>query len=143
VGRARWPDAIIQMPFSIDSGDAVEATGLSADPAEYRRRLDQQPDEQIDRWAAELMRDMSIRRGVLSVLDHLRRASALDDRQLERLYARGGGPPATLGRTDDGKLMVPAISLHFLVSGIRLETPDGRERLIRYLVDNFHEIAYI
>ena len=44
------------------------ATGLSADPKEYRSRLDEQSDEQIDAWAAELMRDVSIRRGVRKVV---------------------------------------------------------------------------
>ena len=121
----------------------MEAAGLSADPDEYRRRLDQQPDDKIDQWAAELMRDMSIRRGVLSVLEHFRKAAGIDERALERVYARGGGPPSTVGRTADGRLMVPAISLYVLVPGIRRETRDGRERLIRYLVDSFHEIVYI
>lgn len=121
----------------------MEATGLSADPTEYRRRLDQLPDEQIDRWVAELMRDMSIRRGVASVLEHFRRAAGVGERELERVYARGGGSPATFGRTADGRVMVPAISLHYLVPGLRAETPDGRERLIRYLVASFHEIVYI
>jgi hypothetical protein len=121
----------------------VTATGLSSTVEEYRQRLDDQPDEQIDAWAAELMRDMSIRRGVVQVLADLRRATGLDDRQLERLYANGGGPPATAGRTADGRLMVPAIALHHFVSGLRREAPDARARLIEYLVRNFHELVYI
>ena len=40
------------------------ATGLSPDPGEYRTRLADQPDPQIDSWASELMRDVAIRRGV-------------------------------------------------------------------------------
>jgi hypothetical protein len=50
----------------------VTTTGLSADPAEYRQRLAEQTDEQLDAWAAELMRDMSIRVGVRKVLAELR-----------------------------------------------------------------------
>ena len=73
------------------------ATGLAADPAEYRRRLLEQPDEQIDAWAAEAMRDISIRRGVLTVLHDLRAATGLDDRELARVFAAGGGPPAVVG----------------------------------------------
>ena len=42
----------------------MAATGLSADPEEYRRRLAEQSDEQIDAWAAELMRDVAKRRGI-------------------------------------------------------------------------------
>jgi hypothetical protein len=121
----------------------VTATGLSATPAEYRQRLDEQPDEQIDAWAAELMRDMSIRRGVIRVLADFRRATGADDRTIERLFTAGDGPPATVGRTGSGELMMPAITLHHLVKGTRALMPDARERLSRYLVDNFHEIVYI
>jgi len=121
----------------------VSATGLSADPKEYRSRLDEQPDEQIDAWAAELMRDMSIRRGVLSVLAEFRHAAHLDEAGLQRVFSAGGGAWATVGRTADGKLMVPAISLHHLVTGIRQEAKDARERLVAYLVANFDEIVYI
>jgi hypothetical protein len=121
----------------------VSATGLSADPREYRNRLEDQPDEQIDAWAAELMRDMSIRRGVLSVLAEFRHAASLDEAGLQRVFSAGGGAWATVGRTTDGKLMVPAISLHHLVTGIRREAGDGRERLVAYLVANFDEIVYI
>jgi hypothetical protein len=119
------------------------ATGLSPDPTEYRKRLAAQDDAQIDAWAAELMRDMSIRRGVLTVLEDFKRATGLDDRQLERVYAAGGGPPATVGRTERGQLMVPAITLHSLVKGLRHEAPDARDRIIKYLAASFEEIVYI
>lgn len=121
----------------------MTATGLSATLEEYRERLDDQPDEQIDAWAAELMRDMSIRRGVGRVIADLRRSTGLDDRQLERLYANGGGPPATAGHTAEGELLVPAIALHYFVSGLRRAAPDARARLTEYLVSNFHEIVYL
>ena len=44
------------------------ATGLAANPKEYRARLKEQDDAQLDSWAAELMRDIARRRGVLRVL---------------------------------------------------------------------------
>jgi hypothetical protein len=119
------------------------AAGLSEDPAEYRHRLEQQTDEQLDAWAAELMRDVSIRHGVLTVLDRFRAATSLDDRGVERTYAAGGGAPATVGRTADGRLMVPAISLRFLVPGLRTQSPKARDQLVAYLVDGFHEVVYI
>ncbi len=121
----------------------MEATGLSSNPEEYRRRIDGQPDEQIDAWSAELMRDMSIRRGVRRVLKDFMAATGLDERQLERVYAAGGGPPATLGRSESGDVMVPAIALHCLVAGLRRETPDARSRLTEYIVENFEEFVYI
>lgn len=121
----------------------MTATGLSATPQEYRERLDEQPDKQIDAWAAELMRDTSIRIGVRRVLADLRRALGVDDNGLRRLYAAGGGPVAAMGTTDAGEMMVPAISLHYFVSGARTVIPDARSRLIEYLATNFEEIVYI
>lgn len=124
-------------------GGAVSATGLSADPAQYRIRLEEQPDEAIDAWSAELMRDLSIRIGVIKVLASFRTSSGLNEAGLERVFAAGGGAPVTFGRTVDGQLMVPAISLHHLVSGLRAQLPDARARLVTYLTDNFHEIVFL
>jgi hypothetical protein len=121
----------------------VGTTGLSTDPTEYRTRLADQSDEQIDAWAAELMRDVAIRRGVVRVVDDFRRASGLDERGFERVFAAGGGPPAVIGRDAKGRLMVPAITLHALVPGIRSQVQDGRQRLIAYLLENFGEIVYV
>lgn len=125
-----------------DYDDPMSETGLSPDPQEYRRRLDGQPDAQVDAWAIELMRDVSISRGVRRVLADFRTATGLSDRELERVYAAGGGPPATVGRTDQGEMMVPAITLHCLVPGLRAQVKDARRRLIDYLVENFHELVY-
>jgi hypothetical protein len=121
----------------------LTSTGLSASPQEYRERLSEQSDGQIDAWAAELMRDISIRRGVRDVLAALRRAMGTDDAGLQRIFASGGGPPAAAGRTEKGELMVPAISLFHFVTGARTLMPDARNRLISFLVDHFHEIIYI
>ena len=121
----------------------MTATGLSANPQEYRQRLDEEPDERIDAWVAELMRDMSIRRGVRDVLAELRRAMATDDNGLKRLFTAGGGAVSAVGRTDAGEMMVPAISLRYFVPGARTIVPGARARLIDYLVASFHEIVYI
>jgi len=121
----------------------VAATGLSANPVEYRDRLNEQSDEQIDAWAGELMRDVAIRRGVLKVIADFRKAAGLDERSFERVYAAGGGPPASLGRDAHGQLMVPAVTLWALVQGIRSQTANGRDRLIEYLVENFEDLVYV
>jgi hypothetical protein len=121
----------------------VESTGLSADPNEYRARLAEQSDDQIDAWAAELMRDTAIRHGVIRVVADFRRAARLDEPGFERVFASGGGPPAVIGRDGEGRLMVPAITLYTLVPGIRSQVADGRERLVEYLVANFDELVYV
>ena len=54
------------------------ATGLSVDASEYRARLAEQSDAQIDSWAAEMMRDVAIRRGVARVRALARRARVHD-----------------------------------------------------------------
>ena len=121
----------------------MTATGLSTNPQEYRQRLDEQPDERIDGWAAELMRDMSIRRGVRAVLAEVRHAMKVDDSTLTRLFTAGGGPAAAVGWTEAGELMVPAISLRYLVPGARALLPGARARLTEYLVASFDELVYI
>jgi hypothetical protein len=121
----------------------VAATGLSPDPTEYRARLTEQSDEQIDLWAQEMMRDVAKRRGVIRVLEDLRRAAKLSERDIERVFASGDGSPAVIGRDAQGRQMMPAVTLFALVPGIRTQTADGRERLIDYLVENFHELVYV
>ncbi len=119
------------------------ATGLAADRAEYRARLREQPDEQIDAWVMEAMRDISIRRGVLAVLRDYRTATGVDEAGLERVFAAGGGPAAVVGRDAEGRLLVPAVALWSLVPGTRSVVPGAREGLIEYLVKNFEELVYV
>lgn len=121
----------------------MASTGLSADPIEYRKRLADQSDDQIDAWAAELMRDVVIRRGIVKVVEDFRRATRLDESGFERVFASGGGPPAAVGHDRDGRLVVPTITLFALVPGIRSQVADGRDRLIEYLVANFAELVYV
>ena len=121
----------------------MSSAGLSLDPEEYRRRLDEQSDEQIDAWMVELMRDISIRRGVLTVLEEYRQATGLDDRGIERVFTAGGGAPAIVGHTADGQLMLPAIALHHLVPGLRAQSAKARVQEIDFLVAGFDEVVYI
>jgi len=121
----------------------VGATGLAASPTVYRDRLREQTDEQLDAWTAELLRDVAKRRGVARVVADFRKTAHLDEKALRRVFARGGGAPQTVGTDAGGHLMVPTISLHFLVPGLRAEVPDARERLIAYLVASFDEIVYV
>ncbi len=121
----------------------MSSAGLAADPEEYRSRLEEQHEEQLDAWMVELMRDMSIRRGVLPVLDAYRKATKLDDAGVERTFTAGGGAPAIIGRTADGQLMVPAISLRHLVPGLRSRSDSAHAEIVDFLVDGFHEVVYI
>ena len=121
----------------------MSGTGLSADPKEYRARLDDQADDQIDRWVSELMRDVVKRRGIVKVVADFRSAARLSEPEFERAFAFGGGAPSTLGRDQAGHLVVPTISLWALVPGLRALVADSRARLIEYLVANFEELVYV
>ncbi len=119
------------------------ATGLSADPTEYRTRLAEQADAQIDAWAQELLRDVAKRRGIVRVVEDFRRSARVSDVEFEHVFASGGGAPATAGRDAEGRLLVPTISLHALVPGLRARAGDARARLVDYLVANFDELVYV
>ncbi|HEX7613052.1 MAG TPA: hypothetical protein VF371_09790 [Candidatus Limnocylindrales bacterium] len=119
------------------------ATGLAANLTEYRERLAGQSDQQLDVWVAELMRDVAKRRGVAKVVADIQKVARLDEKGFRRVFARGGGAPQTIGKDAEGHLMVPTISLHFLVPGLRVEVQDARARLIAYLVAGFDEIVYV
>jgi hypothetical protein len=121
----------------------MSGTGLAADPKEYRARLDDQPDDQIDRWVSELMRDVVRRRGIVKVVGDFRAATRLSEAEFERVFAFGGGAPSTLGRDRTGHVVVPTISLWALVPGLRGLIADSRTRLIEYLVANFDELVYV
>jgi hypothetical protein len=121
----------------------VSGTGLSANPRQYRSRLADQSDDQIDAWASELMRDVVIRRGIVKVVNDFRTAAKLSEAEFERVFAFGGGAPRTLGRDAAGHLVVPTVSLWALVPGLRGLVPDSRGRLIEYLVSNFNELVYV
>lgn len=121
----------------------MSGTGLSATPKEYRARLDGQPDDQIDSWVSELMRDVVKRRGIVKVVADFRSAARLSETEFERAFAFGGGAPATLGRDRGGHVVVPTISLWTLVPGVRGLLVDSRGRLIEYLVANFDELVYV
>ncbi len=119
------------------------ATGLSADPTQYRTRLTEQSDAQIDVWTQELLRDVAKRRGIVRAVEDFRRAVRLSETEFEHVFASGGGAPATAGRDAAGRLLVPAISLHALVPGLRARTADARVRLVDYLLANFDELVYV
>lgn len=121
----------------------MSATGLSSDPTEYRSRLADQADDQIDAWSQELLRDMVIRRGLPRVVAEFRSSTRLSEREFEHVFASGGGPPATVGRDGEGRLLVPTVSLWAVVPGLRARVPDARARLIDYLVANFHDFVYV
>ena len=120
------------------------ATGLSESPQAYKAKLESQDDAQIDRWATGSLRDIAKRRGVATAVREFGHAAGLNDDGLAGAFTLGGGPAATMGRTDDGRLIFPAVALWALVPGVRALDPSrGRSRLIAFLVATFEEVVYI
>ena len=78
------------------------ATGLASSPSEYKRRLGQQTDDQLDVWAAELMRDVARRRGVARVLADFRKAARLDEAGMRRVLRARRRCPDTAGPDAQG-----------------------------------------
>ena len=119
------------------------ATGLAANPKEYRERLDEQTDDADRRLGVRAHarhRDPARRPPGHQGLPPCR---SIDERSFERVFAAGGGPPAVIGRDREGRLLVPAITLHALVPGSAPRRKDGRARLIEYLVENFEDLVYV
>ena len=142
-GHARLTGSGILRPVVTVQEGPLGATGLSADPKEYRVRLADQEDTQIDAWVSELLRDVVIRRGIVKVVTDFRTATRLDEAGFERVFASGGGAPAVIGHDRSGHLVVPTTTLFALVPGLRSQVPDARDRLIDYLVANFGELVYV
>ena len=72
--------------------------GLSADPKEYRVRLADQEDTQIDAWVSELLRDVVIRRGIVTVVTDFRTATRLDEAGMKKRAATRGDSVVEIGR---------------------------------------------
>ena len=122
----------------------MSGTGLSANPKEYRARLDDQPDDQIDRWVSELMRDVVKRRGIVKVVADFRSAAQAQRGGIRtgvRFRRRCAADARTRSRR--AASIVPTISLWALVPGVRGLVADSRGRLIEYLVANFEELVYV
>ena len=67
-------------------------------------RLSEQPDEQLDAWTIEFMRDMSIRRGVLPVLADFADETNAFQRSLLTELREMLGPTQAVARAGDAVL---------------------------------------
>ena len=100
------------------------ATGLAADPAEYRARLREQPDEQIDAWAARRCATSPSGAGFAASSTTYQAATGLDERSLEQRLRRGRRAAApSIGPRRGGTAPLPAVTLHCLVPGTGRSSP--------------------
>ena len=114
---------------------AIDETG-------YRDMAEDQTDEQVDRWAADLFMDFAKRRGVGTAIAAFCRAARLDERGFQRVFLVGGGPDHVVGIDTGGALAAPIFELPKAIEGLRKIDPQARERLIDFLVDHREVMSY-
>src|SRR5262245_8781603 len=114
----------------------------ATDEKGYRGMAEDQSDDQIDRWAADLIVDFAKRRGVGTAIAAFCRAARLDDRGFQRVFLVGGGPDHVVGIDTGGALAAPIFELPKAVTGLRRIDPQARERLIDFLVDHREVMSY-
>jgi hypothetical protein len=108
----------------------------------YREMAEEQSDQQIDTWAADLFVDFAKRRGVGNAIAAFCRAARLDDRGFQRAFLVGGGPDHVVGIDTGGALAAPIFELPRAIAGLRRIDPRARERLIDFLVDHREVMSY-
>ncbi|HEY7464276.1 MAG TPA: hypothetical protein VH987_07550 [Candidatus Limnocylindria bacterium] len=108
----------------------------------YRAMVEDQSDEQIDRWAADLFVDFAKRRGVGTAIAAFCRAAGLDTRGFQRAFLVGGGPDHVVGIDTAGNLAAPIFELPRSIVGLRRIQPDARAKLIDFLVDHREVMSY-
>lgn len=108
----------------------------------YRDMAEDQPDEQVDRWAADLFIDFAKRKGVGTAIAAFCRAAHLDERGFQRVFLVGGGPDHVVGIDTGGALAAPIFELPKAIAGLRQIDPQARERLIDFLVDHREVMSY-
>jgi hypothetical protein len=108
----------------------------------YREMVQDQSDEQVDRWAADLFIDFAKRKGVGTAIAAFCQAAGLDARGFQRAFMVGGGPDHVVGIDTAGALAAPIFELPKAVAGLRRIQPDARSSLVRFLVDHREVMSY-
>ena len=103
----------------------------ATEAADYRAMVQDQPDDQIDRWAADLFIDFAKRIGVGTAIAAFQRA-----------FLVGGGPDHVVGIDTAGALAAPIFELPKAIIGLRRIDPKARRRLVDFLVNHREVMSY-
>lgn len=101
-----------------------------------------QSDDQIDRWAADLIVDFAKRLGVGTAIAAFSRQAGLDSRGFQRAFMVGGGPDHVIGIDTAGALAAPIFELPKAITGLRRIDPGARDRLVDFLVEQREVMSY-
>ncbi len=109
---------------------------------DYRKMVQAQSDEQIDRWAADLFVDFAKRIGVGTAIAAFQRAAGIDEKGFQRAFLVGGGPDHVIGIDTAGALAAPIFELPKAIAGLRRIDPEARRKLTAFLVDHREVMSY-
>jgi hypothetical protein len=109
----------------------------------YGAMVAEQDDAQIDTWAADLFIDFAKRIGVGKAIAAFCEATGLDARGFQRAFLVGGGPDHVVGIDTAGSLAAPIFELPKAIAGLRRIDPDGRAKLVDFLVRNREVMSYV
>jgi hypothetical protein len=101
-----------------------------------------QEDDQIDRWAADLIVDFAKRKGVGTAIAAFSRQAGLDAKGFQRAFMVGGGPDHVVGIDTAGALAAPIFELPKAITGLRRIDPAARDRLVEFLVEQRQVMSY-
>jgi hypothetical protein len=101
-----------------------------------------QEDDQIDRWAADLIVDFAKRKGVGTAIAAFSRQAGLDAKGFQRAFMVGGGPDHVVGIDTAGALAAPIFELPKAITGLRRIDPAARDRLVDFLVEQREVMSY-
>jgi hypothetical protein len=115
---------------------------IEGDARGYREMVSAQSDEQIDHWAADLLIDFAKRIGVGTAIAAYCRATRLDAKGFQRAFLVGGGPDHVIGIDTAGAVAAPIFELPKAIAGVRRIDPQGRQKLIDFLVEHREVMSY-
>lgn len=108
----------------------------------YREMVEEQEDDQVDAWAADLLVDFAKRLGVGEAIAAFSAAAGLDARGFQRAFLVGGGPDHVVGIDTAGALAAPIFELPKAIAGLRRIDPEARQSLVRFLVQHREVMSY-
>jgi hypothetical protein len=108
----------------------------------YRSMVEEQSDQQIDTWAADLFIDFAKRMGVGTAIAAFCHVAGLDAKGFQRVFLVGGGPDHVIGIDTAGALAAPIFELPRAITGLRSTDPEARRKLVAFLVGQREVMSY-
>src|SRR5437773_9069028 len=98
----------------------------------YRSMVEEQGDQQIDTWAADLFIDFAKRMGVGTAIAAFCDVASLDAKGFQRVFLVAGGPDHVVGIDTAGALAAPIFELPRAIAGLRRTDPETRKKRVAF-----------